>query len=132
MFVDPIANLLSIIKNGYLAKKKQVVVPYSRFGQNLLKILVDEGYLKEIKKQKTKNKKQDELVILLKYDGKKPVMTDIKKVSKPGLRVYVGKMDIPRVLSGLGINIVSTSAGLMVDKEARQKGYGGEIICKVW
>lgn len=132
MLSDPIADFLARIKNGYLSKKKEIFVPYSKIKENLAKILVEEGYLTNSKKQEAKSKKQDELVLTLKYEGKKQALTDIQRVSKPGLRIYVGKTKIPKVLGGLGIAIVSTSKGLMTDKEARKKWLGGEVICKVW
>ena len=132
MLSDPIADFLARLKNGYLAKKRQIFVPYSKIKENLAKILVEEGYLTNSKKQKAKSKKQDELVLTLKYEGKKPALTDIQRVSKPGLRIYVGKTKIPKVLGGLGIAIVSTPRGLMTDKEARKKWLGGEVICKIW
>lgn len=144
MLSDPIADFLARIKNGYLARKKEMIVPYSKLKENLAKILVEEGYLKEGKRQKArlpslqqaggqaKSKKQDELILTLKYEGKKPALTDVQRVSKPGLRIYVGKRKIPKVLGGLGIVIISTSKGLMTDKQARKKGLGGELVCKVW
>lgn len=132
MLSDPIADFLARIKNGYLSKKKEIAVPYSKFKENLAKILVEEGYLINSKKQKVKSKKHDKLILTLKYEGKKPILTDVQRISKPGLRIYVDKTKIPRVLGGLGITIVSTPKGLMTDSEARKKGLGGEVICKVW
>lgn len=143
MISDPIADFLIRIKNGYLAKKREVTAPYSKLKENLAKILVEEGYLTNSKKQKArlpqpgtggqaKSKKQEELVLTLKYEGKKPALTDVQRVSKPGLRIHAGKTKIPKVLGGLGATIISTSQGLMVDREARKKGLGGELICKVW
>ncbi|TSC54384.1 MAG: small subunit ribosomal protein S8 [Microgenomates group bacterium LiPW_16] len=132
MLSDPIADFLARIKNGYLARKKEMTVPYSKLKENLAKILVEEGYLKEGKRQKAKGKSEDELILTLKYEGKKPALTDVQRVSKPGLRIYVGKRKIPKVLGGLGIVIVSTSKGLMTDEQARKKGLGGELVCKVW
>ncbi|MBI5465606.1 30S ribosomal protein S8 [Candidatus Gottesmanbacteria bacterium] len=141
MLSDPIADFLSRIKNGYLAKKKEITVPFSKIKENLAKILVEEGYLsngkwqsaqKRVPAESANGKSKKELVLTLKYEKKKPALTDIKRVSKPGLRIYVDKTKIPKVLGGLGITIVSTPKGLMTDKEARKKGLGGEIICKVW
>ena len=132
MISDPIADFLIRIKNGYLAKKREVTVPYSKLKENLAKILVEEGYLKELKTQNSKLKTQKELLLTLKYEKKKPALTDVQRVSKPGLRIHAGKTKIPKVLGGLGATIISTPQGLMVDREARKKGLGGELICKVW
>lgn len=140
MTSDPIAEFLTRIKNGYLARKEEVIVPYSKLKEKLAKILVEEGYLEKVKSQNSKAgpersrgvKSQEELVLTLRYEGKKPALTDLQRVSKPGLRIYVGKTKIPRVLGGLGLTIVSTQEGLMTDRQARKKGWGGEVICKVW
>ncbi len=130
--MDLIADFLVRIKNGYLAKKTEVSVPYSKLNENLAKILVKEGYLDQLKTETGKLKTSKELVVILKYEGKKPVLSDIKQVSKPGLRVYVRKGRIPRVLGGLGTTIVSTPQGVMPSQEAKVKGLGGEAICRVW
>ncbi len=132
MSIDPIANFISIIKNGYLAKKAEVKVPTSKFKENLAKVLVKEGFLENVKTEKTKNQFVENLILTLKYEGKKPVLTDIQRVSKPGLRVYLGKTKIPKILGGLGIIIISTPEGLMTGQEAKTKNLGGEAICKVW
>lgn len=127
MVSDPIADMLARIKNAYLAGHKTVEIPCSRIKEEIGKILVKEGYLKT---QKTP--KPQKIVCGLKYEGGKPVMSDFKRVSKPGRRVYVGWKKIPRTLSGYGLTIVSTPKGLMTDKEARKKKLGGELICQVW
>jgi len=139
MINDPIADFLIRIKNGYLAKKTEVSVPYSKIKENLGKILVEEGYLEKLKipacpagRRNPKSEIRKNLVLTLKYEKKKPALTDVQRVSKPGLRIYVDKTKIPKVLGGLGITIISTPKGLMTDKEARKKGLGGEVICKVW
>lgn len=132
MSIDPIANFISIIKNGYLAKKAEVKVPTSKFKENLAKILVKEGYLGNVKTQKGENQFVENLILTLKYEDKKPVLTDIQRVSKPGLRVYLGKTKIPKVLGGLGMIIMSTPEGLMTGQEAKAKNLGGEAICKIW
>ncbi len=123
---DNLADFLIRIKNGYLARAKSVSAFASKGAKALAKILVENGYLE---KAEIEDKK---IVLTLKYQKKKPALTDLKKVSKPGLRVYEGKKKLPRVLGGLGISIISTSKGLMTDAQAREKGMGGEIICKVW
>ena len=132
MLTDPIADFLIRIKNGYLGKKTEVSVPYSRLKEELAKILAEEGYLEKLKTQNSKLKTGKELVLTLKYEGKKPILTDVQRVSKPGLRIHVGKKKIPRVLGGLGDVIISTPKGLMTGKKAKEKGLGGEVICKIW
>ena len=135
MLSDPIADLLSGIKNAYLVDKEGIEVPYSKIKENLTKILVKKGYIKSSKSNppaggQSSNKKT--LILTLKYKDKKPVLTNIKRISKPGVRIYVKKEKIPRVLSGLGTVILSTPKGLMTGKEARKKGLGGEVICEIW
>lgn len=127
---DSIGDMLARIKNGYLAKAKNVVIPHSTVKEELGKILVKSGYL-ENSEVKTENKTKI-LKVALKYEGKKPVLTDIKRVSRPGLRIYVNKKNIPQVLGGLGTVIISTPKGLLTNKEVRKLGLGGEVICKVW
>lgn len=129
MISDPIADFLSRIKNGYLARKAEIIVSYSKFGESLAKILMEEGYIEKIK---IKNEKRKMIELTLKYEGKKPALTDLERVSTPGLRIYVERREVPKVLGGLGIAIISTSQGLMTDKEARKKRLGGEVICKIW
>jgi len=129
MVNDSIGDLLIRIKNGYLARHKTLSIPYFKLGEKLANILVKEGYIEDVKIEGVKKK---ELLIKLKYDKKTPALTNLKRVSKPGLRIYVRKNNIPRVLGGLGITILSTSKGLITGKEAKKKGLGGEILCKVW
>src|SRR3989344_3661872 len=117
---DNLADYLVRIKNGYLARKKEVVIPWSKTKEGLTNILISEGYLENYEL------KEHELVIGLKYDKKRPSLTDIKRVSKPGLRIYAKKTKMPRVLSGLGLTIISTSKGLMTNRQAKEKGLGGE------
>jgi len=128
--MDTIANLLTIIRNGYLVKKDKVAAPFSKFAKNILDILVGGQYLEGFEIVSTGKFKQFD--IFLKYHNRRPAITGIVKVSKPGRRVYRGKKRIPASLSGLGITIVSTSAGVMTEKVARNKKLGGEIICQVW
>lgn len=115
-------DLLIRVKNGYLARQEQVVVPWSRKRQALAGILVKEGFLGS---QKAKDR---ELVLQL----KKGAFTNVKIVSKPSLRVYAKKNQLPEVLGGLGTAVISTPAGLLTEKEARKKGLGGEVICEIW
>lgn len=124
--VDPIADMLTRIRNAYMAGHKTVEVPYSHFKEKVAKILLQNNYLKALKKDKKS------LRITLKYHEGKPAITQIKKTSKQGLRIYKRKDKLPYILSGLGIAIVSTNKGVMTAREARRKGLGGEIICEVW
>ncbi len=116
-----------------MAKKRKVVIPFSKVKKEIVDILVKEGYLKKLKAQSSKLKAQKELVVVLNYDkGGNPAITKIERVSKPGLRIYKKSRDMFPILSGLGLSIVSTSKGLMTDKQARKKNLGGEVICRVW
>lgn len=126
MINDPIADMLIRIKNGYMARKSAVVIPYSKFKGNLAKILEKEEYIGSFKKE------GNNLEVVLKYENGQAKLSNVIRVSKPGLRIYEGKKKLPRVLGGLGIAVVSTPKGLMTVKEARKKGLGGEIICKIW
>lgn len=126
---DPIADLLIRIKNGYLAKKKLVEVPWSKILEGIAKILKGGGYLKKVE---VKEDKFRALVLNLKYVKGCPALTNVKRISKPGVRRYVKAKNIKPVLNGLGIMIVSTPQGLMSGKEAKKKGLGGEILAEVW
>jgi small subunit ribosomal protein S8 len=130
MISDPIADMLISLKNGYLAYRKSVVVPYSKLKEELAKILVKEGYLLEAKVEPRKQGR--DLTLWLRYKGSKPACQQVRRISKPGRRVYQGVTRLPRVLGGLGIAVVSTSKGLMTAKEARGKKLGGEVICEIW
>jgi small subunit ribosomal protein S8 len=130
---DPIADLLTRIRNGIKAKHKVVEVPASNMKKNITKILFEKGYILNYKFEDEEGP-QGTIKIALKYhpETKVPAIKAIQRISKPGLRKYTGHSDIPRILNGLGIAIVSTSQGLMTDKEARQKNIGGEIVCYVY
>ncbi|MFM1515295.1 30S ribosomal protein S8 [Helcococcus ovis] len=130
MMTDPIADMLSRIRNGNLAKHKSVEVPASNIKKDLAQILLDEGYIKGF--YVTEDDKQGIITIDLKYVDEQRVISGLKRISKPGRRVYVAAQDIPQVLNGLGTAIVSTSKGMMTDKKARQENVGGEVICYVW
>lgn len=134
MLSDPIADMLTRIRNGYLVNKKQVSLPYSKVKEKIAQVLVKEGYLRKIttEKLKVKNKEHKVLVCQLKYKNDQAAIRKIIRVSKPSLRVYLSKKKLPWVLSGQGIAIISTAQGIMTNNEARKKGIGGEIICKVW
>jgi small subunit ribosomal protein S8 len=128
---DPIADMLTRIRNANSSKHKTVDVPASNMKLAIAEILFKEGYIKSF--EEIKNDNQGIIRITLKYDEKgKRVIDGIKRISKPGLRIYTSKEDLPKVLNGLGIAIVSTSKGIMTDKEARKEGVGGEIIAYVW
>ena len=128
---DPIADLLTRIRNANRANHDSLEISSSKIKVEIVKILHKEGYLKSY--DVVKQVPQDKIKINLKYGTRREkVITDLQRVSKPGLRRYVGKDDIPRVLRGLGIAIVSTSQGVMTDREARKRGVGGEILCYVY
>jgi small subunit ribosomal protein S8 len=125
---DPIGDMLTRIRNGYQAGSRQVSIPYSREKESLAKIMIQEGYLK--KGSVGKDKKT--LLITLSYQNKIPALSTIKRISKPGRRVYVGVKKIKRLTSGLGIVILSTPGGLMSGREALRKNISGEAICHLW
>lgn len=128
---DPIADMLTKIRNAVKVRHKDVLSPLSGTKKELARILKEEGYIKDFSLVKDDGK--GFIKIQLKYSAsKKSVITNIKRVSKPGLRVYVGKEEIPKVLNGLGISIVSTSKGLMTDRAAREQGVGGELLCTIY
>ncbi len=130
MMTDPIAEMLTRIRNGNMKKHESIQVPASNMKKNLAQILLDEGYIKGY--NVTEDNKQGIISIDLKYVDDQRTISGLKRISKPGRRVYVGVEDIPRVLDGLGIAILSTSKGVMTDKQARQLGVGGEVLCYVW
>ncbi|MGH2366099.1 MAG: 30S ribosomal protein S8 [Chloroflexota bacterium] len=128
---DPIADMLTRIRNGIMARHAQVDIPSSKMKLAIARILKDEGYIKEY--EVTKDVPQPVLRIALKYTpDRQPVLTTLKRVSKPGLRLYTHHQDIPLVLGGMGAVILSTSHGIMTGKEAHQRRLGGEVLCEVW
>jgi len=128
---DPVADMISRIRNGVRAKLPKVDVPSSKLKVEIARILKDEGYVSNFKV--TEDDKQNVLRVYLKYGpGMERVITDLQRVSKPGCRIYCGKDQIPRVYGGLGINILSTSRGLMTGRSAAREGVGGEILVNVW
>ncbi|MBD3166718.1 30S ribosomal protein S8 [bacterium] len=128
---DPIADMLTRIRNGMKAEKKWVDVPASKLKRELARILAEEHFIDKF--NFVEDKKQGELRIFLRYDREeKPMIRGIQRVSKPGLRRFSQARDLPRVQNGLGIAVISTSSGVMTDRDARKKGVGGEIICYVW
>ncbi len=131
MMTDPIADMLARIKNALRARKKTVSVPASKLKMEILRILKDEGFIEDF--QYIEEKPQAKIEIILKYDeNKRPVIAGLKRVSKPGRRLYMGYQKLPKVMDGLGIAIVSTSQGIMPDYEARKRKVGGEVICEIW
>lgn len=131
---DPIADMLTRIRNGAKAKKEKVYLPFSKLKLELAKILKREGYISDIIeiKPETEGYKFGGLEIVLKYEGKEPAISGIKKISKSGQRQYAKKDELPVVLNNYGIAIISTSQGLMSNKQAKKLGLGGEVLCEVY
>lgn len=128
---DPIADLLTRVRNASTAKHDTVDIPASNMKKAIARILVDEGYVKGM--QVSEDNKQGVIKLTLKYgEGKKPAITGLRRVSKPGLRIYASSAKMPKVLRGLGIAIVSTPKGVMTDKQARAEDVGGEVLAFVW
>lgn len=123
---DLVADSLTRIKNGYLSRKGEVALSYSKLVLAICQLLVREGFLDSAKADGGK------VVVTLKYINRKPSLTEVKRVSKPGLRIYMGTKKLPRVLNGLGIAVISTPKGVMTDKQARKEGVGGEVVAYVW
>jgi small subunit ribosomal protein S8 len=128
---DPVADMLTRIRNASSARHEKVLVPKSRLKVRIAEVLKEEGFIKDFTVHQ--DGAQGAITILLKYSAdREPAISDIKRVSKPGLRRYVPNDSIPRVLNGMGIAILSTSKGVLVDREARKQKVGGELICTVW
>ena len=127
---DPIADMLTRIRNAHKLKATSVVMPSSKIKVNIAKVLLKEGYIKGFEEEEMGSSKKD-LNIYLKYYEGSPVIEKIHRVSRPGLRIYKPRNQLPQVMGGLGIAIVSTSKGIMSDREAREQGEGGEILCFV-
>lgn len=131
MVTDPIADMLTRIRNAILARHDFVLVPASRMKASIAKILKDEGFIKDY--EVLRGKPQRMIKIYLKYlDKKEPALNGLKRVSRPGLRIYVGRSEIPRVYGGLGISIVSTPKGVMTGQQAWRQRVGGELLCYIW
>ena len=134
---DPIADMLTRIRNAQAVNKKTVVLPMSKIKYNIAKILARDGWIEKAEIVKAAAKKNssagfNEIKINLKYRNDQPAISCLKKISTPGKRVYASKFELPRVLNNLGIAIISTSSGLMTNKEAKKKGIGGEVICEIY
>lgn len=140
MTTDSVADALIRIKNGYLSFKTEVILPYSKLIKSICEVLKKEGYIDSYQETASlKNEKIKQLLVTLRYEAesattsrKKPALSQVKRVSKPGLRVYKSKKLLPYVLNGLGVAIISTPRGVMTDKQARKEGIGGEILAYVW
>jgi small subunit ribosomal protein S8 len=130
-FTDPVADMLTRIRNASAARHEKVLVPNSRLKVRIAEVLKDEGFIKDFLVHQ--DGPQGAITVLLKYSAdREPAISEIKRVSRPGLRRYVPTDSIPRVLNGMGIAILSTSKGVMADREARKQKVGGELICTVW
>ena len=128
---DPIADMLTCIRNAVTARHRRVDVPASRIKSEIAQVLLRENYVQNIRR--IEDRKQGVIRIYLRYDSEeKSIITGLKRVSTPGRRIYVGRHDVPRVQGGMGTAIVSTSQGILTDKEARHRGLGGELLCMVW
>nr|QCI07058.1 ribosomal protein S8 [Haraldiophyllum bonnemaisonii] len=132
MVNDIISDMLTRIRNANLAKHQIVQVPATKMTKNILKVLREEGFISQF--EEIGENLRNHLIISLKYKGnhKKPVITELKRISKPGLRVYANHKNLPKVLGGIGIAIISTSQGVMTDRSARYFGLGGEVLCYIW
>ena len=126
MVRDPLSDLVARIKNGYLAGLTEVSMPHSKLRESVINVLAKSSYVKNVKVL------DGQLMIGLMYKSKEPAITEIVRVSKPGSRIYCGYKSLPRILSGLGMQILSTPAGVISDKQAKKLKIGGEVICKVW
>ena len=128
---DPIADMLTRVRNGLMVRKSYVLVPSSKIKVAIAQVLLEEGFIQGY--EVTNERPQPNIRLWLKYDDKRqPIVSGLRRVSRPGRRVYSGKRDLPWVLSGLGIAIVSTPKGVMTDRDARRTGVGGEVLCYVW
>jgi small subunit ribosomal protein S8 len=131
MVTDPIADMLTRIRNALLARQTVVVIPSSRMKAEVARVLKEEGYIESY--EITREQPQPNIRIRLRYaPTRKPVITALQRVSKPGRRVYVGRHEVPWVMSGLGVAILSTPKGIMSGRQARRQGVGGEVLCYIW
>ncbi len=127
---DPIANMLTMIRNALQARKPAVDIPASKTIGRILELFKEDGYIEDFRMMK--DSVQGTFKVYLKYEKKKPAIIGLQRVSRPGLRVYVSKDEVPRVLNGLGMAVISTSQGVLTDREARQRKIGGEVVCRIW
>ena len=131
---DPVGDMLAMIKNAYGRRHKRLSLPHSIMKEGVAKVLRTEGYLEDVKSiQDEKKKERKTLHLYLKYDGAgESVISEIKRVSKPGCRIFRGVDELGRIMDGLGVQVLSTSKGIMSDRQARKERVGGELVCKVW
>ena len=129
MMTDPIADMLTRIRNAALARHDRAEMPHSRLKESIARLLMREGYVAEVV---VEGKPFKSIKIKLKYNGRKCIIEGLRRISSPGLRRYMGAQDVPRVLAGMGVSILSTSEGIMTGVQARQKNVGGELLCEVW
>lgn len=128
MMTDPISDMLTRIRNGQAAKKADVTMPASKLKAAIAQVMKEEGFIADFS---VSTEAKPQMTVTLKYFEGRPVIDDLKRVSRPGLRIYKSKDELPKVLNGLGVAIISTSAGVMTDKSARAAGHGGEVICTI-
>ena len=130
---DTIADMLTRIRNANMARHQTTKIPSTNMTRNIARVLQEEGFIAQFEEEAQEGVKRN-LVVTLKYKGKnrQPIVTALKRVSRPGLRVYSNRKELPRVLGGIGIAIISTSHGIMTDREARRQGLGGEVLCYIW
>lgn len=126
MVTDPVGDLLTRVRNAALRRSREVVMPYSRLKFDIAKVIEKEGYISGVKKIK------NELSLTIVYKGRRPLLTGIKNISRPGLRIYRKKDELPRPIGGAGISIISTPQGVMSNKDARKKNLGGEVLGEIW
>ena len=129
---DTISDMLTRIRNATMARHESVTIPSTRMTRNIARVLQEEGFIGEVAEEGEGIRKL--LMLRLKYKGKgrKPIITGLKRVSRPGLRVYKNRKELPRVLGGIGVAIISTSSGIMTDRDARRRGVGGEVLCYIY
>lgn len=132
MFTDPISDMLTRIRNASAVRKAEVVIPFSKIKLAIAKILEQEGFVEKIENEEESVTTRKDIRIHLKYSGRTPVINGLDRVSKPGRRLYVNQNNLPKVRNGMGFAIVSTSQGLVTEKEARKRKLGGEVICEVY
>jgi len=133
MLTDPIADMLARIRNATMARHERVLIPASRVKRTIADVLKSEGYVADVSVEETEDAPQPTLTLVLKYGRDRlPAIEGIRRISRPGRRIYVRAQDIPKVRSGLGIAVLSTSRGIMSDRQARKAGVGGELLCEIW
>lgn len=127
---DPIADMLTRIRNAVAVKKAEVLIPFSKVKFNIAKVLEKENYVGKV--EKVEQNRMPNIKIVLKYDEGRPAITHLKRISKPGQKIYINNQEIKKVLNGYGLSIISTSRGILTDQEARYQKLGGELMCEIW